>query len=150
MSLFRNLGLTIALIYGAYHLASRSIPHSLHALNFIQTLVAILALASVIVLVSRHHRSEARFLTNAQEDILIIAASGLFWLAVLVAWRAYRHGGGGSETVGGMIDSALQGSQATRGSGTSRAGGAATGRGRGQSPCSPNAVYCVVEEWSVY
>ncbi|KII95195.1 hypothetical protein PLICRDRAFT_34032 [Plicaturopsis crispa FD-325 SS-3] len=84
-------GAALAALAG--HLIMKLMPHSLHAFNLTQTSVAILALASLIVLIGVHHNREGQILTQTQEEVVLIGAFGLFWLAFLVAMRAFNAGG---------------------------------------------------------
>lgn len=64
------------------------------SLNLTQTTVALLALAAVTILVVAHHRTQGQFLTQTQEEMVLIGAFGLFWLALLVTLRVIRQRGG--------------------------------------------------------
>jgi len=82
-----------------------------------------------------HHRQDGRFLTQTQEELVLIVGFGLLCLAVVVASRAYR------EPVG--MGSA---SQASVGGPRTRQAGVAGGKR--PYPCSNDAAACVIEEWS--
>ena len=61
--------------------------------------------------------------------------------AMLIAYHAYRNRG--LVSTGGALTPTVDVRGASQGSGdTGRSGG------HGQRPCSPDAAYCVVEEWS--
>ena len=67
---------------------------------------------------------------------------------MLIAYQAYRSRGGLGST-----GSALSPVVDVRGSGsgggnTGGARGGESGHAGGQRPCSPDAAFCVVEEWS--
>jgi len=129
------------------HIVARFVPHTLHVFNLMQSSVAILALASLAVLVVTHHRSNGQFLTQTQEEMILIGSFGLFWFAVLIAIRAFRQMG--AVDVGGVatntdVSSAMQTGGRNRGE-----AGFTAGRRR-PYPCDPNSAYCVVEEWSWY
>ncbi|KAK0491049.1 hypothetical protein IW261DRAFT_59517 [Armillaria novae-zelandiae] len=62
---------------------------------------------------------------------------GLFWVAVLLAWRAFTQG------------SVTPGRAGTMGATSSRREAGFTG-GALPYPCSADDIYCVVEEWSFF
>lgn len=126
------------------HIILAFIPDSFHIFNMMQSSVALLALASLAVLVVTHHRRDGQLLTQLQEEMILVGAFGLFWFAVLVAFRASRQGGGtssGAEV--GLQRAAQSGRQAGR-SEPQSAGG------RRPYPCSSDSYYCVVEEYGWY
>jgi len=127
------------MLFGGYHFATNIIPHSHHAFNLMQSLVAVLALASLMVLVAHHHRREGGLLTQPQEEMILIGAVGLFWIALLIGFRAYRQSG--DVGVGGSSN---------RGRSRERGGDAAGGGGKPPYPCSGDSAYCIIEEWSYY
>jgi len=133
----RTIGLAMAILFGGYHFATNMIPHSLHAFNFMQSFVAVVALASLMVLVMHHHRQEGGLLTQAQEELILICSFGFFWIALLIAFRAYRQQGGAM--MGNGVGSSH--SNSNRGGDTG---------GKRPYPCSGDAAYCIVEEWSYY
>jgi len=136
------IGLVLIIVFGGYQLIS-SLPASHHVFNLAQTSVAILALVALVFLVAQHHMREGQMLTQTQEEMILIGGFGLFWLAMLIAYQTYRNGGFGS--TGAAQSPVVDVRGAGQRSGT--AGGGSGGAG-GQRPCSPDAAYCVVEEWS--
>jgi len=129
------IGLALIIVFGGYQLVA-SLPASHKVFHFAQTAVAVLALAALVFLVAQHHLREGQLLTEGQEELIIIGGFGLFWLAMLIAWQAY--GNRGIASTGAALTPTVD----VRGAGQ---GGGVAG---GQRPCSPDAVYCVVEEWS--
>ncbi|KAI0092665.1 hypothetical protein BDY19DRAFT_496876 [Irpex rosettiformis] len=110
---------------------SRFVPANAHAYSLLQTAVAFLALASMAVFVVMQHRQENRFLSDMQEMAILVGGFGLFVLALLVAQRAL------SEQVVGIEESSIVGRIP-----------AGLTAGRRPFPCSPDAIACIVEEWS--
>ncbi|KAF8076403.1 hypothetical protein FPV67DRAFT_1406461, partial [Lyophyllum atratum] len=45
-----------------------------------QTTVAILAICSMMFLVTMHHRRDGQLLTQTQEEMVLICGFGLFWI----------------------------------------------------------------------
>lgn len=134
-----------ALAAFAAHVLSQLLPHSIHTFNLVQTSVIVLALASLSLLVVMHHRRNGGFLTRTQEEMILIGAFGLFWFAVLVAWRARSQRTANPGAAGGAaLASATQAGHGSAG----RAVGHGLTEGRRPYPCSTDAVYCVVEEWT--
>lgn len=84
-----------------------------------------------------HHRQDGRFLSQTQEELILIVGFGLLCLAVLVATRAFREQ---PAEIG-------RAAEASVGAPRKEAG---TTRGRKPYPCSHDAAACVVEEWSWY
>ncbi|GJE84024.1 hypothetical protein PsYK624_000980 [Phanerochaete sordida] len=113
---------------------ARAIPAATHLYSLTQTVVAVLALACMALFVVMHHRQDGRFLSQTQEELILIVGFGLLCLAVLVATRAF------SDTPAGT-------SHASVGSPRTKAG--PTG-GKRPYPCSNDAAACVVEEWAWY
>ncbi|KAA1466384.1 hypothetical protein DENSPDRAFT_831200 [Dentipellis sp. KUC8613] len=102
-----------------------------------------LAIASLMVFIVAHHRRNGEVLSQSQEELILVSALGLFWFAVLMAWRAMNQGGGpgqAGELNVPSTSSSSAGLQPER---------AFTG-GRRPWPCSSDDYYCVVEEWSYY
>ncbi|KAJ6599053.1 hypothetical protein DFH09DRAFT_902085, partial [Mycena vulgaris] len=108
-----------------------------------QTSVAILGVSGVIFLITMHHRREGHLLTQTQEEMLLIACFGLFWMAALLGWHALR----------------AQGADPT--SGLSMDAGVKAVRERpvlvgtpGQQvrpyPCSVDDAYCIVEDYTFF
>ncbi|ETW83943.1 hypothetical protein HETIRDRAFT_170409 [Heterobasidion irregulare TC 32-1] len=105
-----------------------------------------LAISCLLVFVVLHHRRSGNVLTESQEEMILIGALGLFWFAVLVAWRAINQQG----SVGITDEVRLPAPAATTPvRGGARRPSGMTGRRR-PWPCSPDDVYCVVEEWSYF
>ncbi|KAI0045292.1 hypothetical protein FA95DRAFT_1468584, partial [Auriscalpium vulgare] len=108
-----------------------------------QAAVALLATASLMIYIVSHYRRIGPVLTDSQEELILVSAFGLFWLALLVAWRAVRQGSplayGHVGDIGGVSTAA---SPPRRDTGF-------TGKG-GPWPCSSDDVICVVEEWSFF
>jgi hypothetical protein len=94
-----------------------------------------------LIRVTIHHRREAQFLSQSEQEMLLLGGMALFWIggyfalettwvlivqtAALVAWRGMR---GGGETKAGA------------------AGGGGGGYQRDWG-CRPDDVYCMVEEY---
>lgn len=79
---------TAAAVAFTAHLLLWLLPADLHVFTLMQTVVAILALAGVMIMVVVHHRRGGGLLTHVQEERILIAVFGLFWLALLIAIRA--------------------------------------------------------------
>ncbi|KAI6113666.1 hypothetical protein EV401DRAFT_1982248 [Pisolithus croceorrhizus] len=145
------------------HIIMKFLPQSMHVVHLTQTSVTILVILALIFFVVRHHSQEGRILSRTQEELVVIAALGAFWLALLLAMRAYnqssidvdlahpRHlfspSSGNAETnvVGAGGRRAPAGYSAREGYGDRPKTGY-----RKEYPCNPNDVYCVVEEWAFY
>ncbi|KAH9936947.1 hypothetical protein B0H21DRAFT_57646 [Amylocystis lapponica] len=107
-----------------------------------QSSVAMLALASLAVLVVTHHRRDGHLLTQGQEEAILIGAFGLFWFAVLIAFRAFGQRGINSGAAGEVsLERATQAGRQEMGHEPGFTGG------RRPYPCSSDSYYCVVEEW---
>jgi len=158
-----STGLTI--VFGGYYVVTNMIPHSLRTLyacplqitvnddcfvvafSMIQTMVALLALGTLIFLVLQHHEREGQLLTHAQEEMILMGAGGLFWIAILIAFRAYRQRGGEmGVSTGSLSPAGARTGVDLRDTPRNRAAAAAA---RG-SPCDENGRYCIVEEWMYY
>ncbi|KAI0776083.1 hypothetical protein BD413DRAFT_260098 [Trametes elegans] len=126
------------------HLATRLVPPST-LFSLMQTSVAILAIASLGLMVVTHHRRHGELLNQEQEEIVLIVAFGLMWFALMIGWRGLQQRGFDPD-VGGMTDVATT-SQGGRGSNAAQEG--FTGRRR-PYPCPSDSVYCVVEEWTYW
>ncbi|KAG2152256.1 hypothetical protein BD769DRAFT_1404108 [Suillus cothurnatus] len=145
------------------HVIMKFMPHSIQVIHLTQTSVAMLAIGALIILVVKNHRTqgENRAFSQGQEELILIAAFGAFWLAFLLAMRAWNQG---------SIDIDLahprQMFQSSTGAAQSNVVGAGS-RGvdarppavaserlqagfRKPYPCDPNDAYCVVEEWTFY
>jgi len=133
------IGFALVIVFGGYQLVS-SLPASHNVFNFAQTSVAVLALAALVFLVAQHHMREGHLLTQTQEEMILIGGFGLFWIAMLIAYQAYRSRALGPTGGGALTPSTVD----VRGAGQE----GNKGGGGGQRPCSPDAAYCVVEEWS--
>lgn len=53
---------------------------STDAFHLTQTSIAMLAIASLMFIVTLQHRREAHLFTQTQEEMLLIAGFGLFWV----------------------------------------------------------------------
>ncbi|KAL1946764.1 hypothetical protein VTO73DRAFT_14868 [Trametes versicolor] len=106
------------------HLAMRLVPHSTQVFSLMQTSVAILAIASLGLMVVTHHRRHGELLTHTQEEAVLLVAFGLMWFALLIGWRALQRGSDSGVGTGGV--------------------------GGRPYPCSSDSVYCVVEEWTYW
>ncbi|KXN86286.1 hypothetical protein AN958_10148 [Leucoagaricus sp. SymC.cos] len=102
------------------------------AFHLTQTSVAILAISSLIVLVTMHNRREAEFLSQSEQEMILIGGMALFWVAALVAWRGFR-----GDSPGVANDAAS----------TAVSGRIGRGGYSGDWPCRPSDMYCVVEEY---
>lgn len=110
---------------------------SSHAFHLTQTSVAILAIASMMFMVTMHHRREGGLLTQTQEEMVLICGFGLFWIAVLLAWRATSHR---------AVDPVTGGELSLASAGTGKQGFT----GIRPYPCSSDDIHCVVEDWTFY
>ncbi|KAI9512177.1 hypothetical protein F5148DRAFT_1164534 [Russula earlei] len=150
MSLFtgnlrRSVGVGVASIVTGT-LLLWTLPSNMRAFTLAQTSVAILAIGSLMLFVVTHHRRSGQVFTQDQEELILIAAFGLFWFAFLVAWRAIRQQRSFEGELG--IGGAPPTNPRRQPGFTARGGG---GGGRYKSwPCSRFDVDCVVEEWSYY
>ncbi|KAJ7591026.1 hypothetical protein C8J56DRAFT_781663 [Mycena floridula] len=115
---------------------------SWHAFHLTQTAVALLAIASLMLLVTMHHRREGQLLTQTTEEMILIGGFCLFWIAVLLAWRAFTHSSISAERAGELN---LVGGR----DGGPRRDPGFTG-GVLPYPCSGDDLYCTVEEWSFF
>jgi len=68
-----------------------NIPLSLEAMTAAQTAVTVISLSMLMLLVVTHHRRGGNIVSQAQEEIILIASFGLFWLALMLAYRAFRN-----------------------------------------------------------
>ncbi|CAL1700587.1 unnamed protein product [Somion occarium] len=125
----------------AAHLLTWILPDTLHVFTTMQSSVAILALASLAVLVVTHHRREANLLTQTQEEMILIAAFGFAWFAILVGIRAFRRLGADPGPAAHTNAAHASGSDV----------GAKGGSGwRKSYPCDSDSLYCIEEEWTWY
>ncbi|KAG1806793.1 uncharacterized protein HD556DRAFT_1523126 [Suillus plorans] len=166
-----------ALVMG--HVIMKFLPHSVQVIHLTQTSVTILAIGALIVLVVKHHRTggENRVLSQGQEELILIAAFGAFWLAFLLAMRAWNQGSVDIDLAhpSHMFQSSTGAAQSNVVGADSRGVAAAAARQpavaserlqgaasyvrqqykpqagfRKPYPCDPNDAYCVVEEWTFY
>ncbi|KAG2156075.1 hypothetical protein DEU56DRAFT_765444 [Suillus clintonianus] len=164
------------------HLIMKMMPHSIQVIHLTQTSVTILAIGALIVLVVKHHRNggdpENRVLSQSQEELILIAAFGAFWLAFLLAMRAWNQNSVDIDLAHprSMFQSSTGAAQSNVvGAGSRGIAAAAQGRPpavaserlqgassytrqqykpqagyRKPHPCNPGDAYCVVEEWTFY
>ncbi|CAL1700584.1 unnamed protein product [Somion occarium] len=134
-------GMAAAGVALAAHLLTWILPDTLHVFTTMQSSVAILALASLAVLVVTHHRREANLLTQTQEEMILIAAFGFAWFAILVGIRAFRRLGADPGPAAHTNAAHASGSDV----------GAKGGSGwRKSYPCDSDSLYCIEEEWTWY
>jgi len=127
-----------AVVVGFAHFMTKLLS-STHAFHLTQTSVAILAILSMMAFVTMHHRREGQLMTQTQEEMVLICAFGLFWVAMLIAWRAFSHRTGNLGP--GDIDLPM-----------ASAGGPEswfTG-GIRPYPCASDDIYCVVEDYTFF
>jgi len=110
---------------------AKFVPSNAHTYSLLQTVVAFLALASMAVFVVMHHRQEGRFLSQTQEEVVLIGGFGLLCFALIVAKRAWFE-----QSVDIGTASQIPGAEA------------GFTAGRREFPCSNDAHACIVEEWS--
>ncbi|KAL4262055.1 hypothetical protein AB1N83_006769 [Pleurotus pulmonarius] len=118
-----------------------SMTSSMQAFHLTQTSVAILAISSLLFLVTMHHRREGHLLTQSQEEMVLIGGFGLFFMAAMLAWRGSQTRSIAPGAAGEIGLSAASGSSRRDPGFTS---------GARPYPCSPDDVYCVVEEWTFW
>jgi len=142
MSLFtdntRRTGALVMISVVVAHVLDFLIPRSMQAYSLVQAAVAMLSLSALMFFIYTHHNNGGNLITVRNEEHIIVGAFGLFWLAMLVLWRAMRQGSGGS-LAAAASEVATSRQSALRDAGHS---------GRGSWPCSRDDVYCIVEEWS--
>ncbi|OCH94067.1 hypothetical protein OBBRIDRAFT_789592 [Obba rivulosa] len=135
----------VLLVVGAVHFGLRYLPDSLYTFGMMQTSVAMLSLVSLALLILTHHKRNGQLLTREQEEWILIGAFGLFWLATLVAWRAWNQPPAEFASTAPMDAISVADTRSAK---------AAVQPGAADRkrpwPCSSDAVYCVVEEWSYY
>ncbi|KIJ70548.1 hypothetical protein HYDPIDRAFT_122508 [Hydnomerulius pinastri MD-312] len=158
------------------HLIMKMMPHSIRKFEVIhltQTSVTVLAIGALIFLVVKHHRTQgegARVLSQNQEELILIAAFGAFWLAFLLAMRAFnqqsidvdlshpRHmfsaSSGTAESnvvgAGGRRPPAAYNAPPARVAGGQDPYGQRKTGYKKEYPCNPYDEYCVTEEWAFY
>ncbi|KAF9259528.1 hypothetical protein L218DRAFT_874634 [Marasmius fiardii PR-910] len=144
MPLFREnpVRSTIAVIgsVSVAHMLTKLLSSS-HAFHMTQTTIAMLAIAALMFMVSVHHHREGHVLTQTQAEMVLIGGFGLFWLAMIMGWRAFSQGG---RTSGGHESPSQASMRGQRG------GGAVREARNFPFPCSRDDIYCVVEEYSYY
>jgi len=158
----------LALVMG--HLIMKMMPHSIQVIHLTQTSVTIMAIGALIFLVIKHHHTGegGRVLSRNQEELVLIVAFGAFWLAFLLAMRAYNqssidvdlaHPSHLFSASSGTAESNVVGAggrraPAARDAPSAERNAAAYGRPktgyRKDHPCSPYDEYCVTEEWAFY
>ncbi|KAG5651430.1 hypothetical protein H0H81_008660 [Sphagnurus paluster] len=137
--------------FTATYKLKQSLKHPQDAFHLTQTSVAILAISSLMFLVTMHHRRDGQLLSRAQEEMVLISGFGLLfvgkrqsievsrcqysysdksWIleAVLLAWRA-------RSAVSGPGDLDVAGRQR---------------ESRWPYPCSSDDIYCVVEDYTYW
>lgn len=97
MALFRGHMLRISafvvvIILGAYKLVNR-MQYSMHTFNMTQTSIAIIGLATVMLLTVTHNRRQGGFLTPTQEELLLASSFALFWFSAFIAYRVFGQRG---------------------------------------------------------
>ncbi|KAI0068861.1 hypothetical protein BV25DRAFT_1817780 [Artomyces pyxidatus] len=127
----------------AAHMIMWIIPHNLHAYTLTQTSVAFLAIASLMIFVVAHHHRSGTVLTRDQEELVLVCAFGLAWLALLVGGRAVRQRS--QYGVYGELNSTPP-----KNVPVPRRRESGFAEGRRAWPCARDDAYCVVEEWSYY
>ncbi|KAJ7507827.1 hypothetical protein B0H11DRAFT_1705179 [Mycena galericulata] len=118
-----------------------------HVFHLTQTSVAILAASGDPGReITMHHRRDGHLLTQTQEEMVLIFSFGLFWMAVLLGWRALRaEGPGGSPSSSG----GLEGVNAGSGAQAARRERPVTAQVR-PYPCSIDDAYCIVEDYTFF
>ncbi|KAG1892437.1 hypothetical protein F4604DRAFT_27854 [Suillus subluteus] len=158
------------------HMIMKFMPHSIQVIHLTQTSVAMLAIGALIILVVKNHRTggENRAFSQGQEELIVIAAFGAFWLAFLLAMRAWNQGSVNIDLAhpSHMFQPSTGAAQSNVvGAGSrgvdARPPAVASERIQGAAsymrqqykpqagfrkpyPCDPNDAYCVVEEWTFY
>ncbi|KAL9712727.1 ubiquitin-conjugating enzyme E2 H [Leucoagaricus gongylophorus] len=139
MPLFRDnpirAGAIVAMTLFAGHYATK-LMSSVYALHLTQTSVALLAIASLIVLVTVHNRRGAEFLSQTEQEMILVGGIALFWIAALVAWRGFR----GESSISSSLANPT----------TMVANSKAGSKFSNDWPCGPNDVYCMVEEYNYW
>lgn len=163
MDLFRTRPtqsfVTAAVVAFGAHLILHLLPADLRVFTLMQTAVAVLALAAVMVMVVLHHRRSGNIFTHEQEERILIAAFGLFWLALLIAFRAsYQNNTVGAGSTGeASVPNVVPDTAPVR----SQSGGQPQGRNRVDKrprltpggrpwPCQREGALCIVEEWTYF
>ncbi|KAF8450730.1 hypothetical protein L210DRAFT_3756249 [Boletus edulis BED1] len=148
------------------HLIMKLLPRSIQVIHLTQTSVTVLAIGALIFFVVKHHRNEGRVMSRGQEELILIVAVGAFWLAFLLAMRAYnqsavdidlahpRHLFSASSGTAESNVVGAGGRRAPASSNSAERNAAAYGRPktgyRKDYPCNPYDEYCVTEEWAFY
>jgi len=94
-----------------------------------------------------YHRKNGHLLTQGQEEILLIGGFGMFWVAVLLAWRALTHRNVDKGIAGALDSIAI--TQPARAL-VRKIDPEPSFSGLRPYPCSSDDIYCVVEEWSFF
>ncbi|KAF8845788.1 hypothetical protein BDN67DRAFT_299527 [Paxillus ammoniavirescens] len=156
------------------HLIMKMMPHSIQVIHLTQTSVTVLAIGALIYLVIKQnrHTGEGQMLSQNHQELILIGAFGAFWLAFLLAMRAFNQssvdidlahprqlfsassGTAESNVVGAGARRAPAAYNAPPAGGASERNAAAYGRPktgyRREHPCNPYDEYCVTEEWAFY
>ncbi|KZP17265.1 hypothetical protein FIBSPDRAFT_1046949 [Athelia psychrophila] len=133
-------GVVFAAVLG--HLAMYLVPDSIHALSLAQTALALLAIASLMVMINMQQRTEGNVLSQAQGEVVMIAAFGIFWFAIRLCWRAMHQGEYHPGTIGTL--NARRAMSHARAPGYGRASAPRAHYGWGAEEV------VVVEEWDYY
>ncbi|KIK97149.1 hypothetical protein PAXRUDRAFT_136878 [Paxillus rubicundulus Ve08.2h10] len=160
-----------ALVVG--HVIMKMMPHSIRkaVIHLTQTSVTVLAIGALIFL-QQNQRAEGQALSQNHQELILIGAFGAFWLAFLLAMRAFNHssvdidlahptqlfsassGTAESNVVGAGGRRAPAAYNAPPARAVSERNAAAYGRPktgyRREHPCNPYDEYCVTEEWAFY
>ncbi|KAJ7095399.1 hypothetical protein B0H15DRAFT_111373 [Mycena belliarum] len=114
-----------------------------HVFHLTQTSVAILAVSGVIFLITMHHRRDGHLLTQTQEEMVLVFCFGLFWMALLLGWRAAKAQGVHSRSNGLVVGMQAAGREG-------RAAASFSGQQVRPYPCSIDDAYCIVEEYTFF
>jgi len=136
---------TVAMVLCIAHVASLFISF-FHIFHLTQAALSILAVGGLMYLLTMHHRLDWQLLTQTQEETLLIFCFGMFWMSVLLAWRALRAQGGSGA---GVPDGSAEIYEARR-QGAVRGAGMDSSRQMRPYPCSIDDAYCIVEEYTFF
>ncbi|KAF8195876.1 hypothetical protein K438DRAFT_1826667 [Mycena galopus ATCC 62051] len=120
-----------------------------HVFHLTQTSVTMLAVSGLMFLITLHHRREGQFLTQTQEEMVLIFCFGLFWMSALLGWHSLRQGGspglhlaaggrGANHAEVPVVDVRR------------RPMGGFPGQQARPYPCAYDDAYCVVEEYTYF